>query len=224
MSPAPYDEAAVLADLPAPLRAVLFRRIGAHHGARALPALRRFGPECAGFLLTRLRPALFARGDTLYGPGDAAEEMYFVVRGAVRPQPARSLTSLFHTASRRPSLVLPSLLSLPLFVPFFLPPSFSPSFPSFLSCSHSLSLSPSRSLSLPLPLSLSIVLFLSRSLSLSFYLVLVISLSVFPFTPPARYLSYPLTPFPSLLSFRRCFAYYACTVIHRHAYILDIQP
>jgi hypothetical protein len=70
--------------------------------------MRRFGPECAGFLLTRLRPALFARGDLLYRPGDAAEEMYFVVRGAV--QSAIFLSSRLSTPSILPSSFLSFLL------------------------------------------------------------------------------------------------------------------
>ncbi len=60
----------------------MLRRIGAA-GHRALPAFRPFGDECVGFLLTALRPVAFAPGQRLYARGDAAEEMYFVVRGAV---------------------------------------------------------------------------------------------------------------------------------------------
>ncbi len=87
LSPAPYDELGILAELPPPLRAAVLRAVG-ERGLPRIPLLRGLDPECAGFVLTRLAPVALdaspAEPAALYRRGDgAADGMYLLLEGEV---------------------------------------------------------------------------------------------------------------------------------------------
>jgi CRP-like cAMP-binding protein len=84
--PAPYDELAILAELPPPIRAAVLRAVG-ERALPDLPLLRGLPAECAGFIAARLAPVEFdaAPGERtpIYRRGDPADAMYFITAGEV---------------------------------------------------------------------------------------------------------------------------------------------